>query len=136
MTETSTQPTDTRRQAVAAIRVVRQMTYTASRGGTFSYQHIEGQLTECVALGHRFFVREASDPAMSFFICANERWGMKHDGVSRRLQILELASEPSAFEALRDLVAAADHLERTVHRNRRFTERWALAQFEKRRSRV
>jgi hypothetical protein len=122
--------------AIAAVRVIRQITYVSGHGGTFSYQKIEGKLTECMAFGLHFYVREANDPTMSFYVSSGERWGMKHTGISRRIQILELCCDRDCFTRLTELVSAADPLHRPVRSNRRFTPTWAEKQFELRATRT
>jgi hypothetical protein len=89
-------------------------------------------LTKCRHGGTVFYVRENIALLGGHFqISAGERMGWKQGRLSRRhLQILELAAPEGVWNQIAALVRDADALKRPVHRNRRFTSRWAEKVFE------
>lgn len=108
-------------------------------GGIQRDQKQCGQVTKCRTPGGLvFYVRENLNGTWSFHISSAERWRekggnyggrgdrqKKPQGPSDWRQCLDLACPPEYFAAVRELVRAADPLERLIRRHRCFTAAWA-----------
>lgn len=121
----------TRAEPSEALAILRACTYQIHHGGCQRQgMGITGQLTECAALGTRFYVREGLGGVDHFYISANARIGMKEGRAPKgSVDTLHLCAPDELWERLAELVRQTDPLGRPVVRHRRFTARWAEETF-------
>jgi hypothetical protein len=106
-----------------AVEILRQTSWTrlktnSGQGG------LTGMVTEAKIDSTIVYIRENlfSD---TFMKSSNQRWGEKLGSKPTDLQVLELCAPNPVWNKIAKIVRQSDALNRSVRRNRQFTEEWA-----------